>query len=254
MGDRFTLQQFGIIFQVRNPAGNPYVLIGGQAVSSWAERYFDSEPGLKKYLPFTSGDIDLRGNRDDVKYIASQLDLKPLFPDKVNMTALAGAIPLKIDDKPSSIEVVRTVPGITAATADASAIEAKYGGQTIRVLDPVSLLICKANLALTVDQTNRQDGLHVKIMFLCVREFLREFLELIETGVVPAKGWLGAVNKLSELANSTRGRKASEKFEITWLNVLPLVEIQSARNEKIVAFREKQVARGFPISFKSGGS
>jgi len=251
---RFTLSQFGIIFQIRNRAGHPYVLIGGQAVNYWAERYFDAEPELQKYLPFTSGDIDFQGNRDDVKHIANQLELKPLFPAKVNLTALAGAIPLIIDQQPSSIEVVRSVPGIAPATADASAIAATFRGQTIRVLDPVSLLICKVNLALTVDQTNRQDVWHLKIMFLCVRKFLRELLELVETGVIPAKGWLGAVNKLSELAQSTRGRQASKRFDLTWLKILPLDEIQAAKNAQVVAFREKQMGRGFAAGFRPGNS
>ncbi|MEI7809441.1 MAG: hypothetical protein WCJ07_13250 [Verrucomicrobiota bacterium] len=90
MGNRFTLQQFTEILQVRNPDGVPYVLIGGQAVNYWAEHYLAAEPALQKHVPFTSGDIDFRGNRDDVRHIAGQLELPAVFPDKVSMTALAG--------------------------------------------------------------------------------------------------------------------------------------------------------------------
>jgi hypothetical protein len=90
VGNRFTLQQFSEIFQVRNSDGIPYVLIGGQAVNYWAECYFAKEPELRKHAPFTSGDIDFRGNRDDVQIIAGQLKLPAVFPDKVSMTALAG--------------------------------------------------------------------------------------------------------------------------------------------------------------------
>jgi len=90
VGNRFTLQQFTEILQVRNPDGVPYVLIGGQAVNYWAEHYLAAEPALQKHVPFTSGDIDFRGNRDDVRHIAGQLELPAVFPDKVSMTALAG--------------------------------------------------------------------------------------------------------------------------------------------------------------------
>lgn len=242
MGNRFTLQQFSEIFQVRNPDGIPYVLIGGQAVNYWAELYLAAEPELKKFVPFTSGDIDFRGNRDDVRHIAGQLELPAVFPDKVSMSALAGAIPLRIGKQNSNIEIVRLIPGVSVATVDALAIVTKFGEQQIRVLDPISLLCCKVNLALTVSQKDRQDVEHLKILIYCVRGFLREFLQEVERGNLPVKGWLGAVNKLAKLAKSTHGRKASEKFEVNWSEILPLQEIAKAKNEKIISFREKQLA------------
>lgn len=247
MGNRFTLRQFSEIFQVRNPDGLPYVLIGGQAVNFWAEQYLTAEPALKKYVPFTSGDIDFRGNRDDVRHIAGQLELPAVFPDKVSMTALAGAIPLRIGKQPSNIEIVRLIPGVSVATVDALAVVTEFGGQQIRVLDPVSLLYCKVNLALTVPQKDRQDVEHLKILIHCVRGFLRDLLQEVERGNLPVKGWLGAVNKLTKLAKSTQGRKASEKLEIHWSEILPLPEIAKAKNEKIISFREKQLAREFTL-------
>ena len=247
MGDRFTLQQFSEIFPVRNPAGNPYVLIGGQAVNYWAEHYLAVEPELQKYVPFTSGDIDFRGNRDDVRHIAGQLELQPVFPATVTMTALAGAIPFRIGKQPSNIEVVRLVPGVPATTVDALAIEAKLSGQQIRVIDPISLLLCKVNLALTVPQKDRQDVEHLKIMILCVRGFLREVLQEVECGNIPVKGWLGAINKLANLVKSTHGRKSAQKFQIRWAEILPRPEIAKAKHEKVISFREKQLARAFGL-------
>jgi hypothetical protein len=245
VGNRFTLQQFSEIFQVRNPAGIPYVLIGGQAVNYWAERYLAQEPELRKYAPFTSGDIDFRGNRDDVRHIASQLELTAVFPDKVAITALAGAIPFQIGKHPSNIEVVRLLPGVSTSTLDALAIGAELRGRQIRVLDPISLVSCKVNLALTVSQENRQDVGHLKILIFCVRGFLRDALQEVERGRASARGWLGAVNQLMKLAKSAHGRKAAKNFGIHWSEILPLAEIARAKNEKIISFREKQMVRGF---------
>lgn len=247
MGNRFTLQQFSEIFQVRNPDGKPYVLIGGQAVNFWAELYLAAEPALKKYVPFTSGDIDYRGNREDVRHIAGQLELPAVFPDKVSMTALAGAIPLRIGKQPSNIEIVRLIPGVAMATVDALAVVTEFGGQQIRVLDPISLLACKVNLALTVPQKDRQDVEHLKILIYCVRGFLRELLREVERNHLPVKGWLGAVNKLAKLAKSTQGCKVAGKFGVSWSEILPLPEIAKARNEKIISFREQQLARAFVL-------
>ena len=196
-------------------------------------------------MPFTSGDIDFRGNRDDVRHIAGQLELPAVFPDKVTMTALAGAMPFRIGKQSSNIEIVRLIPGVPVTTVDAMAIGAELGGQQIRVLDPISLLFCKVNLALTVSQENRQDVAHVKILIFCVRGFLRDALLAVESGDAPAKGWLGAVNKLLKLANSTHGRKAAKALALHWPEILPLPEIAKAKSGKIISFRENQMARAF---------
>ena len=92
----FSLQQFSEVLNIRDVAGQPYILIGGQAVNYWAERYLPTEPQLKPLQPFTSEDIDFKGGREDIQRIARQLELTPAFPHKVEMTARAGVIPYKI--------------------------------------------------------------------------------------------------------------------------------------------------------------
>ena len=118
------------------------------------------------------------------------------------------------------------------------------------LLDPISLVICKVELALTVAQEKRQDVEHLKILLFCVRGFLRELLLEVENGRVPAQAWLGTVNRLFKLSKSTHGPKAAKKFGVTWSELLPLPEICKAKNEKIISFREKQLARGFGLESK----
>lgn len=242
MGARFTLQQFSEVLQVRNPAGLPYILIGGQAVNYWASRYLDMEPELQKHIPFTSEDIDFCGNRDDVRHIAGQLKLDPAFPHKIAMTALAGAIPVRLDDGNTSIEIVRSIPGVPTALVESLAVEMEWNGKTLRVLDPISLFICKVELALTVSQQKRQDVEHLKILFFCVRGFLREWLQEVDNRRTPAKGWLGAANRLLKMSKTTHGRKAATKFSLAWPEILPLAEIARSTNQKILLFRENQLA------------
>jgi len=121
---RFSLWEFAEVFNVRNSEGLPYVLIGGQAVNYWAERYFQTESELKALQPFTSEDIDFKGGKQDVKRIAEQLQLTEVYPSKVAMTALAGCVPFQIGDLKSNIEIIRTVSGISGSI-DALAIEAE---------------------------------------------------------------------------------------------------------------------------------
>ena len=152
----FSLQQFSEVLNIRDETGRPYLLIGGQAVNYWAERYLTTEPQLEPLQPFTSEDIDFKGGIADVQRIARQLELAPGYPPKVQMTALAGVIPFQIGGSKSNIEVVRRIPGVSGSV-DALAVQTDWNGKTIRVLDPISLLACKLELVASVSQEKRRD-------------------------------------------------------------------------------------------------
>lgn len=239
----FSLRQFSQVFKIRDAAGRPYVLIGGQAVNYWAEHYLPYDPQLEKLRPFSSEDIDFKGGRADVLRIARQLELNPSYPPKVQMTALSGFIAFQIGDLKSAIEVVRRIPGI--ADADTPAIQAEWDGQTIRVLDPISLLACKLELAATVSQEKRQDVAHLNILLPCVRAFLGELLQQVELGQLPAKDWLKVTNQVLKLTTDKRAKKIAGKHQINWTEILPVTAIAKSQNEKIRRFEEQQLKRGY---------
>lgn len=241
----FSLDQFSEVLKIRDATGKPYLLIGGQAVNYWASRYLSSEPDLEKLKPFTSADIDFKGGADDVRRIAAQLNLKAGFPPKVAMTSLAGVIPFRIQGEPANIEVVRQVVG-TSSNVDALALEAKWEDKTIRVLDPVSLLASKLELAATVSQTGRNDGLHLKILFYCVRAFLADLLQRVEVKEVPARNWLLAANQVLKLTTNRRAQKLGEKYSIDWSGILPGEAIAKSPDEKVKKFYDQQMNRTRP--------
>ena len=239
----FPLRQFSAIFKIRNAAGQPYVIIGGQAVNYWAERYLAVEPELQKLQPFTSEDIDFKGSHEDVQHIARQLALPPGYPPKVAMTALSGFILFPIGNVKSAIEVVRRIPGIPDSR-DTPAIQTEWEGNMIRVLDPVSLLACKLELAATVPQEKRRDVVHLKILLPCVRAFLGEVLGQVELQNLPAREWLKAANQVLKLTTSIRARKIARKHQINWKEILPLTAIAKSRDEKILRFQKQQSDQG----------
>lgn len=242
----FSLRQFSEVFKIRDADGQPYVLIGGQAVNYWAEHYLAADPQLAKLQPFTSEDIDFKGGHADVQRIARQLDLNPSYPPKVSMTALSGFMAFQIGDLKSTIEVVRRIPGIS--DAHTPAIQAEWDGKTIRVLDPISLLACKLELAATVSQEKRRDVVHLKILLPCIRAFLGELLQQVELGKLPAKDWLKVANQVLKLTTTHRAKKIAGKHQINWLEILPLTAIAKSQNEKIRRFREQQLERGYKTS------
>jgi hypothetical protein len=243
----FSLQQFSEVLKIRDAAGQPYLLIGGQAVNYWAERYLAVEPQLKSLQPFTSEDIDFKGGSDDVQRIARQLELTPGYPPKVEMTSLAGTIPFQIGGLKSNIEVVRRIPGVSGSV-DALAVQAEWNGKTIRVLDPISLLACKLELVASVPQEKRRDVAHLKILLPCVRAFLNEFLQQVERGEIPARHWLGAANQVLKLTSGHRARKIAGKHQINWAEILPLTAIAKSQHQKIRRFQEQQLEQGYKKS------
>ena len=239
----FSLEQFGEVLRARNPAGKPYVIIGGQAVNYWATRYLLEEAELSAWLPFTSKDTDFHGNRDDVLRTALQLGRPAVFPHRKMMTAFAGGVVWPIGENRSRVEFVRHVPGAKAAEVETLAVEHDYLGQPVRVIDPISLLACKLVLALTVDQRQRRDADHARILLLCVRAFLRETLRGVGAGELPARGWLGAAERLFKLAASKTGKRAALKLKLHWPQALPEAEIAASKNRLIARFREKRLTQ-----------
>jgi hypothetical protein len=240
---RFNLQQFTAVFDLRDAEGKPYVIIGGQAVNYWAETYLAKESGLAQWMPFTSKDIDFQGNRDDVLRIAKALGVRAQLPDSREMTALAGIIPFEIGDLRTNIEVVRSFPGMPKARIHQWALTANRGGKEIRVLDPLSLLDSKLHLALKVNQKERRDVEHLRIMLLCVRAFLRETLHGVEAGSLPARGWLGALERVLKLAESSRGKKAVRTLQVDWTEAFPLAEIAASSHPAAKGVRERRLVR-----------
>jgi len=240
----FSLHQFSEVFKIRDAAGQPYLLIGGQAVNYWAERYLSTELQLNPLQPFTSEDIDFKGSSDDVQRIARQLELAPGYPSKVEMTALAGTIPFQIGGLKSNIEAVRRIPGISGSV-DALAVQAEWNGKTIHVLDPISLLACKLELVASVPQEKRRDVAHLKILLPCVRAFLNEFLQQAERGQILARHWLGAANQVLKLTTDQRAWKIAGKHQINWAEILPLTAIAKSQHKKIRRFQEQQFEQGY---------
>lgn len=240
----FSLHHFAEVFKIRDAAGQPYVLVGGQAVNYWAEHYLSQEPGLNALRPFTSEDIDFKGSHDDVQRIAEQLESQANYPPKVAITALAGFVPFQIGNLESTVEVVRQIPGVSDA-ANTPAIQAEWEGKTIRVLDPISLLACKLELAATVSQANRRDVPHLKMLVPCVRAFLSEVLQQVELGTLPAKEWLKVANQVLKLTTQIRAQKLATQHQINWAEILPLTAIAKSRDEKIKRFHQQQLLQGF---------
>lgn len=237
----YSLEQFGHVLDLRNRDGKPYLLIGGQAVCFWATRYLEEEIALRQWFPFVSKDIDFQGGRFDLIRFAKQMGVVPRFPHNKEMTAWAGAAVIKVAGGVANADFLREMPGVTLTEAIRFAVEGDLRGCQLRVLDPISLLSCKARLALKVNQEKRRDADHVRIMIICVRGFLREILRAVESGKTPERGWLNVVERVLKLAEINLGRKATKELGVDWHQALPLLEIATSSHRAAIQLREKRL-------------
>lgn len=233
----FSIEQFIAVFRACEAVGQSNIIIGGQAVYFWVSRYAGEEKALEQSHPFTSKDIDFYGGRSDVLRLAKQLGARAEFPPSHMMTSLAGIIPLMIGSARTSVEFIRQVAGVRHQDVSRFAVERELAGIKLRVLDPVSLLLCKASLAVGVNQKDRRDVVHLHLLIICVRAFLRETLAGVEAGELPARGWLGAAERVLKLAESSVGKKAARKLGVAWRAALPEKEIASAKHRLVAQFR-----------------
>ena len=159
------------------------------------------------------------------------------------MTALAGIVPCQIGGSPSTVEVLRRIPEAPPGVVEKLAAEYEFAGHRLRIADPISLLSSKLYLSLKVGQKERRDVEHLRILLLCVRAFLRETLCGVEAGTLPARGWLGALERVLKLAESSHGKKAARTLGVDWTQALPLTEIAASGHRAANQFREKRLVQ-----------
>ena len=109
-----TVSEYAVVLRAAESLPTPQVIIGGQAVSIWAERYLPGEPELGKYLPFTSKDLDLLGNKSDLDQLARLTGYAKVAARPDRWIPSAGYLELpRPDGKPVKVEVLKKLYGAT---------------------------------------------------------------------------------------------------------------------------------------------
>ena len=153
------------------------IIVGGQAVSIWADRYLAVEPELHQYLPFTSKDLDLLGDLHDLHQLAKVTGFKMVTaPQKVLIPSTGFLEMPRQDAQPVKIEILKRVYGITNQEAQDTALMVEKDGVRYRVLHPIMLLKAKVETAVHLPQDKpgmeRQDARHLKMTIHVCPQFL----------------------------------------------------------------------------------
>ncbi len=195
------------------------VIIGGQAVNLWSERYEKPEPPWSELKPFTSVDLDLLGDRRQVLSVARLLQTDPQFPEPGENTVNAGKLSLPPFLGSLEIDFVHTANGLSTPEILETAPTLRYREIRLRVLHPVLCVESKTvNLATLPQEAGwRQDLKHLRLSLANAREYLAE---LTRQGADPG-ALLRWARRLRRDANHQLGLNAARFPGINFQDAIP---------------------------------
>lgn len=193
------------------------VLIGGQAINLWSERYQkEGQPPWSQSLPFTSLDIDLLGNQSDAKYCAEGMNAWLELPNASAHTPQLAKIHCSRPEL--DIDILHTANGLNTAEVMQTAVELKYEDIPIKLLHPVLCIESKTINLITLDQQveGRQDEKHLRLAIANCREFLAEL-----TVTCPPGDLLAWAQRLCTGATTQVGLDVQRKYSVSFTDSIP---------------------------------
>lgn len=141
------------------------VLIGGQALNHWAERYADT-PELAAAAPFTSKDIDFYGKPEHVERCAELLGGDHVVYGPDHGTASAGVVTTQDG---VAIDFVHTPLGLQPSEIQRRSI----AFPSLRVMHPIHVLMSRAANVLHIPRPDAHALKQLRAGVFIVREFVR---------------------------------------------------------------------------------
>ena len=194
------------------------VLIGGQAVNLWSERYQREAEPWQSLRPFTSVDVDLLGSQADARACAEGVEGTLELPEDPAHTPNAAKVHCRNPDL--DLDFLHTVNGLNTAEAVQTAIRLRHRDILLRVLHPVLCLESKTVNLITLDQSveGRQDEKHLRLAIANCAEFLAE---LTRTGRDPMS-LLRWAERLRTHASSQAGLDVQRRHGVDFQQAVPI--------------------------------
>lgn len=211
------------------------VLIGGQAVAWWSQRYGISPVIRGKAQAVTSRDIDFWGTRDDLLRIASRLKRPPALPNRYELTLLVGAIELEAAGKKTALEVLHAVPGLDSNNPLTVSVSETLGtgkGKLL-VMSPVSLVLTKLHAVRHFSQEDRQDLMHLQVCLQTSKAFIAEVL------AQDVRLALWNCNRLIDAQRQKPNSKLEQKHGFRILEAVPIDAIKDHAKKADVENRDR---------------
>lgn len=218
------------------------VVVAGQSVNFWADRYSTDEPRLSEFQPFTSRDLDLFGSIANAYRLAEEAHAKLQQPRKSSASPVIANVDVATGNVVRSVQFLRHVSGVTNAEITKNAVPFRRGEVTVYFADPITTLKAKLHNLVALEQRGRNDAKHVEILRLCVPCFLDGQLAAADETDAAAKQSLRSIQRVLKLSESTIARQIPAERQFDWKTLIPIRRLNKVRHRRIKNFRERQLA------------
>ena len=214
--------------------GDAYFVEGGQAVNYWAEYIDARSPAqpLKMLRPFTSKDCDVWINHTTWERLKKSPGGK-LQKGTSPADGQLGILTLQ-DDPLRVVDLMSTVYGIPLRDLP-RLLERVIDNGNIKVMDPIYLFRSKCHCLLGLDQSDRQDGRHVRMLALVLPGYLSLLIDEAAAGNLGERAVLKEIKLLQKILGTSVCRRAVDQLEIKPTSMIPWSQLKTCRLETLSA-------------------
>jgi len=221
-------------------------LFGGQAVNFWAD-YFDRKTNdneiheLHALRPFTSKDCDV--------WVSPQAWNEIQTAERIRLVRGTSPIdgqlgiltlqqfPLRMVDLMSSVYGIRHEE--LSRLCERAPV---FNG--IKVIDPIYLFRSKCHCLLGLDQIDRQDARHVRMLALILPEYLSLLINGIDAENLSDRALLKEIKLLRKILGTHVCRRALAQLEINPDSLIPWAKLETCGLDTLAAYARSQGVPG----------
>ncbi len=240
MHGNFRVSDFVTFLQELGKAEQAYFLEGGQAVNFWAEYFTAKEKGekLSAFQPFTSEDCDIWVSHAAAKYLG-QKQAGTLVKGTSPAQGQLGIFTLE-GEPPRTIDLLIGVYGIPPEEHNHLCVRAlTVNGVT--VMDPLNLFRSKCHCLLGLDQTERQDERHLKMLCLILPAYFSDLIEEAKMGETTEREIIKDVKLLRKICSTNVCRRALAEIGLLPEALIPATEMEQCGLPLLERFAKTQL-------------
>lgn len=220
-------------------SGETYFVEGGQAVNYWAEYIDSGNPAgpLETLRPFTSKDCDVWINHTTWE----RLKKSPVGKLRRGTSPSDGQLGiLTLNEDPLRVvDLMSTVYGIPLRDHP-RLLERVIDDGNIKVMDPIYLFRSKCHCLLGLDQSERQDARHVRMLSLILPEYLTLLIDQADAERLGERAILKEIKLLKKILGTNACRRALGQLEIESDALIPWCKLETCGLETLVSFARVQ--------------
>jgi hypothetical protein len=217
-------------------SGADYFLEGGQAVNFWAEYYSakGAEGTLSPFLPFTSKDCDVWVSYEALRYLRSKKEGGRLISGDSPADGQVGVFSIE-GSPPICVDIMTNVYGVPEKKIQHlkdRTLEIKG----IRVIDPGYLFQSKCHCLLHLDQTDRQDEKHLRMLCFLVPKHIEGLLDEVIAGRLTQRALINELKFLQKILKRSLVKRALGQIEVDPMSLIPVACLTKSGLTKVVRF------------------